>query len=142
VIKQRAPSEVLSPHPEVELLRSQLILKLRQHYRELCQQREGKLLLCSPFCVLSPAVLHCSSFWFVSVLSVVSLVDSYIVIKLTSNVMILVGASGHLFVIQFHPFFVLLQGLTPQGSLLTAGCWRGRWLIKGQILFYRVTASQ
>ncbi|NXY51088.1 PCIF1 factor, partial [Ceuthmochares aereus] len=41
VIKQRAPSEVLSPHPEVELLRSQLILKLRQHYRELCQQREG-----------------------------------------------------------------------------------------------------
>ncbi|KAG8131448.1 putative Phosphorylated CTD-interacting factor 1-like protein [Naja naja] len=41
VIKQRAPSEVLSPHPEVELLRSQLMLKLRQHYRELCQQREG-----------------------------------------------------------------------------------------------------
>lgn len=41
VIKHRAPSEVLPPHPEVELLRSQLILKLRQHYRELCQQREG-----------------------------------------------------------------------------------------------------
>ncbi|KAM6457665.1 mRNA (2'-O-methyladenosine-N(6)-)-methyltransferase [Liasis olivaceus] len=41
VIKQRAPSEVLTPHPEVELLRSQLMLKLRQHYRELCQQREG-----------------------------------------------------------------------------------------------------
>ncbi|XP_068918856.1 mRNA (2'-O-methyladenosine-N(6)-)-methyltransferase isoform X2 [Petaurus breviceps papuanus] len=41
VIKQRGPSEVLPPHPEVELLRSQLILKLRQHYRELCQQREG-----------------------------------------------------------------------------------------------------
>ncbi|XP_039198348.1 mRNA (2'-O-methyladenosine-N(6)-)-methyltransferase [Crotalus tigris] len=41
VIKQRAPSEVLPPHPEVELLRSQLMLKLRQHYRELCQQREG-----------------------------------------------------------------------------------------------------
>ncbi|XP_063816546.1 mRNA (2'-O-methyladenosine-N(6)-)-methyltransferase isoform X4 [Pseudophryne corroboree] len=35
------PSQVLPPHPEVELLRSQLILKLRQHYRELCQQREG-----------------------------------------------------------------------------------------------------
>ncbi|ELW48241.1 Phosphorylated CTD-interacting factor 1 [Tupaia chinensis] len=41
VIKHRGPSEVLPPHPEVELLRSQLILKLRQHYRELCQQREG-----------------------------------------------------------------------------------------------------
>ncbi|XP_015271989.1 PREDICTED: phosphorylated CTD-interacting factor 1 [Gekko japonicus] len=41
VIKQRPPSEVLPPHPEVELLRSQLMLKLRQHYQELCQQREG-----------------------------------------------------------------------------------------------------
>ncbi|KAL8179803.1 UNVERIFIED_CONTAM: Phosphorylated CTD-interacting factor 1 [Gekko kuhli] len=41
VIKQRPPSDVLPPHPEVELLRSQLMLKLRQHYRELCQQREG-----------------------------------------------------------------------------------------------------
>lgn len=40
---------MLSPHPEVELLRSQLILKLRQHYRELCQQREGKFLLCSSY---------------------------------------------------------------------------------------------
>lgn len=49
MIKQRAPSEVLSPHPEVELLRSQLILKLRQHYRELCQQREGNVLLGSPY---------------------------------------------------------------------------------------------
>ncbi|XP_053309734.1 mRNA (2'-O-methyladenosine-N(6)-)-methyltransferase [Spea bombifrons] len=35
------PSQALPPHPEVELLRSQLVLKLRQHYRELCQQREG-----------------------------------------------------------------------------------------------------
>ncbi|OCT62783.1 mRNA (2'-O-methyladenosine-N(6)-)-methyltransferase [Xenopus laevis] len=35
------PSQCLPPHPEVELLRSQLVLKLRQHYRELCQQREG-----------------------------------------------------------------------------------------------------
>nr|XP_033770394.1 mRNA (2'-O-methyladenosine-N(6)-)-methyltransferase [Geotrypetes seraphini]XP_033770395.1 mRNA (2'-O-methyladenosine-N(6)-)-methyltransferase [Geotrypetes seraphini] len=41
VIKQRGPLDLLPPHPEVELLRSQLILKLRQHYRELCQQREG-----------------------------------------------------------------------------------------------------
>lgn len=50
VIKYRGLSEVLPPHPEVELLRSQLILKLRQHYRELCQQREGSCLLAlSPF---------------------------------------------------------------------------------------------
>ncbi|KAE8575612.1 hypothetical protein XENTR_v10003888 [Xenopus tropicalis] len=35
------PSQFLPPYPEVELLRSQLVLKLRQHYRELCQQREG-----------------------------------------------------------------------------------------------------
>ncbi|XP_077315359.1 mRNA (2'-O-methyladenosine-N(6)-)-methyltransferase isoform X1 [Lithobates pipiens] len=35
------PSQALAVHPEVELLRAQLILKLRQHYRELCQQREG-----------------------------------------------------------------------------------------------------
>ncbi|KAG8446529.1 hypothetical protein GDO86_014112 [Hymenochirus boettgeri] len=34
-------SNFLPPHTEVELLRSQLVLKLRQHYRELCQQREG-----------------------------------------------------------------------------------------------------
>uniref|UniRef100_A0A8C5R6I7 mRNA (2'-O-methyladenosine-N(6)-)-methyltransferase n=1 Tax=Leptobrachium leishanense TaxID=445787 RepID=A0A8C5R6I7_9ANUR len=35
------PAQSLPPHPEVELLRSQLVLKLRQHYKELCQQREG-----------------------------------------------------------------------------------------------------
>lgn len=50
VIKHRGPSEVLPPHPEVELLRSQLILKLRQHYRELCQQREGIALRAHPAC--------------------------------------------------------------------------------------------
>lgn len=49
VIKHRGPSEVLPPHPDVELLRSQLILKLRQHYRELCQQREGEASPASPF---------------------------------------------------------------------------------------------
>lgn len=49
VIKHRGPSEVLPPHPEVELLRSQLILKLRQHYRELCQQREGEGSAASPW---------------------------------------------------------------------------------------------
>lgn len=48
---------MLSPHPEVELLRSQLILKLRQHYRELCQQREGEFLLGSFDFLLSSAML-------------------------------------------------------------------------------------
>ncbi|XP_069740810.1 mRNA (2'-O-methyladenosine-N(6)-)-methyltransferase isoform X3 [Narcine bancroftii] len=41
VIKERAPIELLPPHPDVEILRAQLTLKLRQHYQELCQQREG-----------------------------------------------------------------------------------------------------
>lgn len=41
VIKERAPFELLPPHPDVEMLRSQLTIKLRQHYQELCQQREG-----------------------------------------------------------------------------------------------------
>ncbi|XP_067856842.1 mRNA (2'-O-methyladenosine-N(6)-)-methyltransferase isoform X1 [Heptranchias perlo] len=41
VIKERAPIEVLPPHPDVEMLRAQLTVKLRQHYQELCQQREG-----------------------------------------------------------------------------------------------------
>uniref|UniRef100_UPI00398F1DB1 mRNA (2'-O-methyladenosine-N(6)-)-methyltransferase isoform X4 n=1 Tax=Pristiophorus japonicus TaxID=55135 RepID=UPI00398F1DB1 len=41
VIKERAPIELLPPHPDVEMLRAQLTVKLRQHYQELCQQREG-----------------------------------------------------------------------------------------------------
>ncbi|XP_043946164.1 mRNA (2'-O-methyladenosine-N(6)-)-methyltransferase [Protopterus annectens] len=41
VLKERGPSDKYPPHPEVEMLRSHLILKLRQHYQELCQQREG-----------------------------------------------------------------------------------------------------
>lgn len=41
VIKERPPSDALPPHPDVELQRAQLTLKLRKHYLELCQQREG-----------------------------------------------------------------------------------------------------
>lgn len=41
VIRERAPADHLPPHPEIELQRAQLTTKLRQHYRELCSQREG-----------------------------------------------------------------------------------------------------
>ncbi|KAJ8401340.1 hypothetical protein AAFF_G00385710 [Aldrovandia affinis] len=41
VIKERAPADHLPPHPEIELQRAQLTGKLRQHYHELCYQREG-----------------------------------------------------------------------------------------------------
>ncbi|KAK0131032.1 Phosphorylated CTD-interacting factor 1 [Merluccius polli] len=41
VIRERPPDPQLPPHPEVELQRAQLVTKLRQHYLELCLQREG-----------------------------------------------------------------------------------------------------
>ncbi|XP_073809092.1 mRNA (2'-O-methyladenosine-N(6)-)-methyltransferase isoform X2 [Danio rerio] len=41
VIRERAPADHLPPHPEIELQRAQLTTKLRQHYHELCSQREG-----------------------------------------------------------------------------------------------------
>uniref|UniRef100_A0A8C6WHN7 mRNA (2'-O-methyladenosine-N(6)-)-methyltransferase n=1 Tax=Neogobius melanostomus TaxID=47308 RepID=A0A8C6WHN7_9GOBI len=41
VIKERPPLPLLPPHPEIELQRAQLVTKLRQHYHELCLQREG-----------------------------------------------------------------------------------------------------
>ncbi|XP_035634429.1 mRNA (2'-O-methyladenosine-N(6)-)-methyltransferase-like isoform X1 [Oncorhynchus keta] len=41
VIRERAPANHLPPHPEIELQRAQLTTKLRQHYHELCYQREG-----------------------------------------------------------------------------------------------------
>ncbi|KAJ3602425.1 hypothetical protein NHX12_030180 [Muraenolepis orangiensis] len=41
VIRERPPDPQLPPHPEVELQRAQLVTKLRQHYLELCHQREG-----------------------------------------------------------------------------------------------------
>uniref|UniRef100_A0A4W4ESU3 mRNA (2'-O-methyladenosine-N(6)-)-methyltransferase n=1 Tax=Electrophorus electricus TaxID=8005 RepID=A0A4W4ESU3_ELEEL len=41
VIKERTTFDYLPPHPEIELQRAQLTTKLRQHYHELCSQREG-----------------------------------------------------------------------------------------------------
>ncbi|XP_037535640.1 mRNA (2'-O-methyladenosine-N(6)-)-methyltransferase [Nematolebias whitei] len=41
VIRERPPANHLPPHPEIELQRAQLVAKLRQHYHELCHQREG-----------------------------------------------------------------------------------------------------
>lgn len=41
VIREQAPASHLPPHPEIELQRAQLVTKLRQHYHELCHQREG-----------------------------------------------------------------------------------------------------
>ncbi|KAL4235084.1 mRNA (2'-O-methyladenosine-N(6)-)-methyltransferase [Mactra antiquata] len=41
VIYERAPCVLPPPHPDVEQLRSQLVVKLRQHYQELCHSREG-----------------------------------------------------------------------------------------------------
>uniref|UniRef100_A0A674PN28 mRNA (2'-O-methyladenosine-N(6)-)-methyltransferase n=1 Tax=Takifugu rubripes TaxID=31033 RepID=A0A674PN28_TAKRU len=41
VIREQLPTNHLPPHPEIELQRAQLVTKLRQHYHELCLQREG-----------------------------------------------------------------------------------------------------
>uniref|UniRef100_A0A8C2WNW3 mRNA (2'-O-methyladenosine-N(6)-)-methyltransferase n=1 Tax=Cyclopterus lumpus TaxID=8103 RepID=A0A8C2WNW3_CYCLU len=41
VIREHPPANHLPPHPEIELQRAQLVTKLRQHYHELCHQREG-----------------------------------------------------------------------------------------------------
>ncbi|XP_037346421.2 mRNA (2'-O-methyladenosine-N(6)-)-methyltransferase [Pungitius pungitius] len=42
VVKEHPPdNHLLPPHPEIELQRAQLVTKLRQHYHELCHQREG-----------------------------------------------------------------------------------------------------
>ena len=41
VIRERAPADYLPPHPEIEMQRATLTTKLRQHYHELCSQREG-----------------------------------------------------------------------------------------------------
>ncbi|XP_068508420.1 mRNA (2'-O-methyladenosine-N(6)-)-methyltransferase isoform X4 [Syngnathus scovelli] len=41
VIREQPLAQHLPPHPEIELQRAQLVTKLRQHYHELCHQREG-----------------------------------------------------------------------------------------------------
>ncbi|KAL7833133.1 hypothetical protein SRHO_G00301510 [Serrasalmus rhombeus] len=56
VIKERAPYDYLPPHPEIELQRAQLTTKLRQHYHELCSQREESIRSCG--CQFDPVHLH------------------------------------------------------------------------------------
>ncbi|XP_021342973.1 phosphorylated CTD-interacting factor 1-like [Mizuhopecten yessoensis] len=41
VIYERAPPVLPPPHPDIENLRAQMIARLRTHYQELCQAREG-----------------------------------------------------------------------------------------------------
>ncbi|XP_054472309.1 LOW QUALITY PROTEIN: mRNA (2'-O-methyladenosine-N(6)-)-methyltransferase [Anoplopoma fimbria] len=41
VIREHPLQPPAAPHPEIELQRAQLVTKLRQHYHELCHQREG-----------------------------------------------------------------------------------------------------
>ena len=48
VIREHPPPNHLPPHPEIELQRAQLVTKLRQHYHELCHQREGTVELVNP----------------------------------------------------------------------------------------------
>ena len=41
VMFEKTPSLLPHPHPEVELLRFQMMMKLRQSYQEMCHSREG-----------------------------------------------------------------------------------------------------
>ncbi|CAL1274281.1 unnamed protein product [Larinioides sclopetarius] len=41
VIWERSPSLLPPPHPEIEQYRSNLVIKLRQQYQEMCHSREG-----------------------------------------------------------------------------------------------------
>lgn len=137
MIKQRAPSEVLSPHPEVELLRSQLILKLRQHYRELCQQREGKFLLGSPY--LSSQSCSTVGFFllvYVCLVLVICFCDDYTLcdvagcelIRQNSNVMILIKVCGRLFIILIRPFFCASPGIDPPRESFN------RWMLERKVV--------
>ena len=42
IIFERAPITLPHPHPEVELLRFQYVMKLRQSFQEMCHSREGE----------------------------------------------------------------------------------------------------
>ena len=43
IIYERKPSTTdLPPHPEIEILRAQLMAKLRTNYQEMCHSREGR----------------------------------------------------------------------------------------------------
>jgi len=41
IMYEKVPSMLPHPHPEVEVLRFQLMMKLRQSYQEMCHSREG-----------------------------------------------------------------------------------------------------
>ena len=41
ILYERPPSLLPHPQPEVEVLRFQLMCKLRQSYQEMCHSREG-----------------------------------------------------------------------------------------------------
>lgn len=41
IMFEKTPSMLPHPHPEVEILRFQLMMKLRQSYQEMCHSREG-----------------------------------------------------------------------------------------------------
>lgn len=53
VIYERAPNVLPPPHPEIEVLRAQLLIKLRTQYQELCHAREGMFLYIVFFVKLS-----------------------------------------------------------------------------------------
>lgn len=134
VIKQRAPSEVLSPHPEVELLRSQLILKLRQHYRELCQQREGEFLLGSPAMssgACSAVLLLLACLCPVLEMSAGGGCDlsgvSCDLIGLDSSGMILTRIPGHLFIMLMRPFCAS-PGIDPPRESFN------RWMLERKVV--------
>ena len=41
IIYERKPLMIAAPHPDIEQLRAQLMVKLRTKYQELCHTREG-----------------------------------------------------------------------------------------------------
>ena len=41
VVFERCPLTWPHPHPEIEVFRASLIVKLRQAYQEMCHSREG-----------------------------------------------------------------------------------------------------
>jgi len=43
ILYERQPIMLPHPHPDVEVLRYQLVMKLRQTFQEMCHSREGFL---------------------------------------------------------------------------------------------------
>ena len=42
IIHERKPILLPHPHPEIEIVRFNYVMKLRQSYQEMCHSREGK----------------------------------------------------------------------------------------------------